>query len=166
MTSYLARLKALKAQNQPPEELTKATKAPFVSFGSTTEASIDAAGPTERTAIVEVDGNVPATYSAEFARLQQACPAGVTMERWLQFIDDAGRFFDAWGHLAAALGWRAEDLFGLDPIAPLARYDRLGLLWLLQGEAVTAITSTSAGLSGGLVYRRYLSGGTGEAQHG
>lgn len=154
MTSYLARLKALKGQNQPPDELPKATKAPFVSSGSTPEARIDAAEPAERTAIVEVDGNVPAAYSAEFARLQQECPAGVTLERWLQFVDDAGRFFDAWGHQADALGWRAEDLFGLDPIAPLARYDRQGLIWLLRGETVTALTERAAKLAGGLTFRR------------
>jgi len=154
MTSYLARLKALKAQTQQAGELPKPTEAPFVSSGSAPEARIDRAEPDERAAVAEVDGNVPAAYSATFARLQQRCPEGVPQKRWLLFLDDAGRFLDAWGHQALALGWTDADLFGLDPVAPLARYDRLGLLWMLRGEAVTALTERAAKLSGGHTYRR------------
>ena len=32
----------------------------------------------------------------------------------------------------------------------MARYDRMGLLWLLKGERVVALTATEARLSGGL----------------
>ena len=38
----------------------------------------------------------------------------------------------------------AEDLFALDPVAPLAAYDVMGLIWLLQGCPVVALTDTAA----------------------
>jgi hypothetical protein len=37
----------------------------------------------------------------------------------------------------------------------MARYDRMGLIWMLRGERVVALTVTGARLSGGLrFYRR------------
>ena len=74
-----------------------------------------------------------------------------------QFINDAGRFFDQFGQQAEALGWRPYELFGLDPVAPTGRYDRMGLIWMLRGETVLGLTGTMARLSGGLAYRRKLS---------
>ena len=97
---------------------------------------------------------MPALYAAEFARPQAQPPAEVPRERWDQFINDAGLFFDQWGKQAEALGWRAEDLFGLHPDAPMARYDRMGLIWMLHGEPVINITATTAKLSGGLAFYR------------
>ena len=112
---------------------------------------IDAA---EREAIAIELGGVPGIYASEFARLQAHPPAEVPRERWDQFINDAGLFFDRWGKQAEALGWRADELFGLDPIAPMARYDRMGLIWMLKGEYVVALTATGARLSGGLTFYR------------
>jgi hypothetical protein len=45
---------------------------------------------------------------------------------------------------AEALGWRADELFGLDDAAPLARYDRMGLVWMIDGNPVVAITDIAA----------------------
>ncbi|MHB2168023.1 hypothetical protein [Alsobacter sp. R-9] len=115
---------------------------------------LDAADLDERAAIVEVDGNIPPIYAARFAALMQACPDGVPIPRWQMFVDDGGHFLDAWGHQAAALGWTPQNLFGLHETKPLVRHDATGLLWLLKGERVVALTSTAARLSGGLVYRR------------
>jgi hypothetical protein len=89
---------------------------------------------------------------SEFARLQAHAAPGVPIERWHQFIKDAGIFMDQWGCEAEQLGWRAEELFGLHPDAPMARYDRMGLCWLLKGERVVALTATEARLSGGLIF--------------
>lgn len=114
----------------------------------------DAADIEERTALVAEVGEVPDVYAASFARLMQEIPAGVPVPRWQQFVNDAGLFLDLWGKQAAALAWTPDDLFGMDPAAPLARYDRLGLLWLLQGRAVRLIDANSATIAGGLVYRR------------
>jgi hypothetical protein len=55
---------------------------------------------------------------------------------------------------AERLGWMAVELFGLHPDAPMARYDRMGLIWLLQGEHVVALTATEARLSGLTFYRK------------
>jgi hypothetical protein len=62
----------------------------------------------------------------------------------------------AWGEQALRLGWTASDLFGLHepPAAPhpsysrLSRYDCTGLLWLLQGRAVVALTNNTAAIEG------------------
>jgi len=45
-------------------------------------------------------------------------------------------------------------LFGLDPVAPMARYDRMGLIWMLKGERVVALAATEVKLSGGLTFYR------------
>lgn len=41
--------------------------------------------------------------------------AGVAAERWAQLVEDARWIASAHGTVAAALGWRASDLFGIDP---------------------------------------------------
>ena len=45
-------------------------------------------------------------------------------------------------------------IVGLDPDAPMARYNRMGLIWMLHGEPVINITATTAKLSGGLAFYR------------
>ena len=108
----------------------------------------------EREAIAIELGGVPIIYASEFARLQAHAPAEVPRNRWDQFINDAGLFFDRWGKQAEALGWRPDELLGLHPEAPMARYDRMGLIWMLRGETVIDITKTAARLSGGLTFYR------------
>jgi hypothetical protein len=63
----------------------------------------------ERQAMAEIEGEIPPLYSAGFARLQLAPPSGLSVPRWLQAVDDAGRFLDAFGRQAQATGWRADD---------------------------------------------------------
>jgi hypothetical protein len=66
-------------------------------------------------------------------------------QRWLQFIDDCGRFLDGgWAGRAAALGWTPLDLFGCDRNKPFARLDRQGLLWLLNGCKLIALSEATA----------------------
>jgi hypothetical protein len=78
----------------------------------------------------------------------------VPAPRWQACLDDAAVFLGVWEAQAQALGWRAGELFGLHPCAPLARYDRMGLLWLLQGKRVVDLSAAAAGLSNGVTYRR------------
>jgi hypothetical protein len=71
------------------------------------------------------------------------------------------------GEQAEALGWTARDLFGLDtpPAKPhpsysrLSRYDATGLIWLLRGRPVIALTEATAAIqnpTGAVtVYRRF-----------
>jgi hypothetical protein len=98
--------------------------------------------------------------------LDSRCPDHIEHDRWRQAIEDGGRFLANWGAQAAALGWTARDLFGLHapPDGPhqryrrLSRYDETGLIWLLNGREVTALTTNSAAIrsSGGsiTVYRK------------
>jgi len=109
---------------------------------------------TEREAIAIELGHVPEVYVREFAHIQALPPAHVPRQRWDMFVNDAGLFLDAWGKEAARLGWTADDLFGLDPVGPMVRYDRMGLLWMLQGNDVVELTATMARLRGGLGYQR------------
>ena len=110
----------------------------------------DAAGPIpgcsdldERQAIAEVEGGIPPLYSAEFARLQLTPPPGLSVPRWLQVVDDAGRFLDALGQQAQALGWRTDDLFRADGLVPT-----------LQKAHVIKLTATTAILSDGRTFQR------------
>jgi hypothetical protein len=104
-------------------------------------------------------------YGYSLTALQFRCPQLVERDRWQQAIRDAGGFLATWGAQAHALGWTARDLFGLHPVPDrpasnhkrLSRYDAMGLIWLLQGRAVVALTATEAaiqGATGVLVYRK------------
>lgn len=67
------------------------------------------------------------------------------VKRWQTFIVDIGRFFDGeWGEKAAALGWGPIDLFGCDRDRPYARIDQAGLLWLLNGNRLVALSEYTA----------------------
>jgi hypothetical protein len=98
--------------------------------------------------------------------LRLRCPEFVETERWQQTVRDAECFLSAWGAKAYALGWSARELFGLHevPSQPrpfynrLARYDETGLLWLLQGRPVIALTADDAAIqcsNSVVVYRKY-----------
>src|SRR5262245_949743 len=92
--------------------------------------------------------------------LEIRCPEQVELRRWQQAVDDGYRFLTSWGEQASTLGWSGEDLFALHPVAPDARYDAMGLVWLLRGRPVVALTASTATIllrSGStLTYRRVL----------
>ena len=105
-------------------------------------------------------------YAEPFDAFAHACPPYVEMYRWRQCVSDGRQFLDQWGPQAEALGWTARDLFGLHtpPSEPapryrrLSRYDEIGLVWLLEGREVVALTEETAAIRwpGGSVtiYRR------------
>jgi hypothetical protein len=86
----------------------------------------------------------PTPFAHFLAALQARQPQGVDGFRWREALKDGRRFLETWGSQAANLGWTANDLFGLHPIEPLARYDAKGLVWLLHGRPVVALTATEA----------------------
>jgi hypothetical protein len=102
-----------------------------------------------------------------FSALEARCPDGVPTDRWKQAVADGRHFLGRWGEQAEALGWTARDLFGLHqpPAAPhpsysrLSRYDETGLIWLLCGREVLAITEATAAIQNPTaaitVYRRF-----------
>lgn len=82
----------------------------------------------------------------EWARLLQDKAAGdvpgsIAADRWQQVLADAAMFLGMWGEQAVALGWTERDLFAVPP-GP-ERWMRMGLVALLQGRPVVAITADS-----------------------
>jgi hypothetical protein len=108
----------------------------------------------------------PVSYASALAVLRAYCPACVPEDRWHQAIVDAKAFTSKWGAQAQAFGWTERELFGLPDVPDkprpsyqrLSRYDQTGLVWLLQGRRVVALTKGTAGIetaNGTVVYRRY-----------
>ena len=101
-----------------------------------------------------------------FSALESRCPDLVPPARWQQAIEDGRAFLAKWGRQAEALGWTSHDLFGLrQPSAKphpsysrLSRYDEIGLIWVLGGRKVLALTAETAAIhnpSGSITtYRR------------
>jgi hypothetical protein len=78
---------------------------------------------------------------------------------------DATAFTSKWGAQTQAIGWTARELFGLHtpPERPhptysrLGRLDHTGLIWLLRGRPVVALTETTATIAASgatLTFRR------------
>lgn len=89
-------------------------------------------------------------------------PLDVPQRRWERFLVDARAFYaedPGWALLAADLGWTWEELIGADATKPWARIDRLGMLWLANGNIIEDIDDAGAtlvSLSGGQrAARRY-----------
>jgi hypothetical protein len=84
--------------------------------------------------------------------LDRRCPDHVEPDRWRQAVEDGRRFLATWGAQAQALTWTARGLFELHkpPENPhpsyrrLSRYDATGLIWLLEGREVIALTEETA----------------------
>jgi hypothetical protein len=113
-------------------------------------------------------------FCRTFAALESRCPDRVPTDRWQRCVEDGRRFLAQWGSQAEALGWSNRDLFGLhtppaDPhpsYSRLSRYDATGLVWLLQGRPVVALTADTAAIenkkTGNItVYRKHNKPGYG-----
>jgi hypothetical protein len=164
----LGRLKVVAPTPLPPDlvEQLRAAKSELLALLTSPELKTgpnDAWTDTEeeRAAIVEYDAGVPRAWAEGIAQLDPSnTPGDVPSRRWLRFIDDCGHFLDrGWARQAAAFGWGPIDLFGCDRQRPFVRIDHAGLLWLLNGRklvALTADTATIEALSGDKqTYRRW-----------
>ena len=101
------------------------------------------------------------------AALESRCPDHVPADHWQRCVEDGRRFLARWGEQAEALDWTARDLFGLHqpPTPPhpsysrLSRYDETGLIWLLRGRPVVALTEATAAIQSSTgaitIYRRH-----------
>jgi hypothetical protein len=84
--------------------------------------------------------------------LRTKCPTFVPADRWQQAVADATAFTSQWGAQAQTFGWTARELFGLHPVperpagnySRLSRLDHAGLIWLLRGRPVIALTAAEA----------------------
>jgi succinyl-CoA synthetase alpha subunit len=99
-------------------------------------------------------GNAAMVGVTDFLSFYADDPATDVALAYVEGIEDGRRFLNDWGEQASALGWTARDLFGLHalPDKPalnyrrLSRYDETGLIWLLQGRPVVALTESSAAI--------------------
>src|SRR5262249_48699619 len=93
-------------------------------------------------------------FGRTLSALETRCPDLVPVGRWQQAVEDGRRFLTQWGGQAEVIGWTARDLFGLhQPPADahpsysrLSRCDETGLIWLLAGRPVVALTATTAAI--------------------
>jgi len=96
--------------------------------------------------LVQPRTTAPQSWIDGIAQLDpERVPGDVPPRRWRQFIYDAARFLDnGFAAQAAALNWDALDLFGCDQKRPYARIDNAGLIWLVDGNRLVALTELSA----------------------
>ncbi len=76
--------------------------------------------------------------------LAMACPASCPAARWEALREDAYHFLRDHAGRAHELGWTALDLFGVHPEKPWVRFDCMGLVALLDGSRVMALSETEA----------------------
>jgi hypothetical protein len=143
---HLERRRAQKSQKRVVEAPSKPSKPGFEGFeGAQSRDFSDFPGP----------------YSRVIAALEARCPDLIPADRWQAAVGDDRAFLAKWGEQAEALGWTVRDLFGLHkpPEKPhpsysrLSRYDETGLIWLLQGRPVVAITTIKNPI-GVTIYRK------------
>ena len=113
-----------------------------------------------RAVLLQVPDGVPAEWVQGVANLLAMTPHPDWPEAgWKILQEDALAFLRDWAAQAHALGWEALDLFGVHAEAPHARLDGMGLVPLLSGRPVVALTEDSAAIkanSGGtLTFRRH-----------
>jgi hypothetical protein len=148
MSRYLARLKALLAENIPTRPSDRTDESPSVSFVSDPGRHVSGDERCEADAIEERGGLasdwVPAVYLEGWARLNCQRLASVVEAGWPQALDDGGRFLDEWGSEAANLGWRPGELFDATD----------GLIWHLAGQRVVYIGADRVDLRDGRVILR------------
>jgi hypothetical protein len=84
------------------------------------------------------------------AALESGCPDLIPVNDWQLAVDDGRRSLARWGEQAEALGWS---------YSRLSRYDEPGLIWLLRGRPVVALTEETAAIQSSTgtvtVYRRH-----------
>jgi hypothetical protein len=86
-----------------------------------------------------------AAWAAGVARLAaMASHPNYPQHAWQQLVVDAERLLDDWAAQAAALGWQDWEIFGCHRRAPFGRIDGMGLVLLLRGRGLAALTATEA----------------------
>jgi hypothetical protein len=163
MGRYLERLKAKKGLVSDPPKLTKVIPSVVVTATTNHEKGFVGFDGARGRGFPELWGR----YGQVFTSLELGCPEHVPPTRWRQAIEDGRAFLARWGQQAEALGWTAKDMFSLHNVpekphpsySRLSRYNETGLLWLLQGGQVIALTETTAAIqqpTGNVtIYHRY-----------
>src|SRR5262245_52976645 len=92
------------------------------------------------------------SYQDVLSVLESRCPDYVDADRWHRTIADGKRFVGLWGGQASRLNWTNREVFRLQKLPAeqhpsyrrLSRYDCVGLVWLLDGREVVALTADTA----------------------
>ena len=169
MNPYLAKLRARDQAKGHPQEPSKPSKPilPVVAHADTTAERGFEGFEGDRSRCFSVKQTLLGPLCRIFEHLASRCPDHVEADRWEAAVEDGRRFLTQWGTQAGALGWTARDLFGLAPVPDqprpsyrrLSRYDETGLIWLLRGRPVLALTEGTAAIESPTgtvsVYRRY-----------
>ena len=168
MNPYLEKLRGLSFQKRAPSCTDKTDK----TYIDGVPADDDATPREGFVSFVSAQGTPffeswPAPYARVLATLEARCPDRIGLRDWQQAIEDGRAFLARWGEQAEALGWTSRDLFGLHPVPGheattyrrLSRYDETGLVWLLRGRPVVAMTESTAAIQNPtgsiLTYRKH-----------
>ena len=99
----------------------------------------------ERAAIAQFGAHIPEEWCEGFAILQTMTrPDQFDPDEWDTLINDAGLFLDQWAPQATDLGWQTHEIFGLCINGNRRRLDCMGLIPLLKGRPVVALTDSFA----------------------
>jgi uncharacterized protein YciI len=94
---------------------------------------------------VESSASTPAGWTDGVALLRGIPPPrAYPAHAWQHLIADAETFLDRWAATAYRLGWPGWELFGCHRRAPWYRIDGMGLVLLLDGASLAALTATEA----------------------
>ncbi len=104
-------------------------------------------GPISRAALVSVPDGVPSDWAQGVCDLLVMPPHPAwTDEGWQTIREDAVQFLQQWAAQAHRLGWDGLDLFGVHRSRPAVRVDCMGLVPLLKGRSVLALTEDRAAI--------------------
>jgi len=133
--SYLDRLKQKIRENHCPNELTKPTEPPFVSFVSNPDKHVS-----------ENDAHdLLGEWCEGIASLDPDMPrGGYDPACWSRLVDDCRTLLSGFGQSAASLGWTAIDLFGVPAEGAGYGYPFGGLAWRIKGGRVICIDEYQA----------------------
>ena len=133
-------------QETPPSCSDKSDKRGLKDSKVTTDKGAESgSGRLASVVLLAVPPGVPETWVQGVADLlAMACPASCPAGRWQALREDSYTFLRDHAARAYGLGWTALDLFGVHPAKPWARLDTMGLVPLLNGARVTALSDTEA----------------------
>ncbi len=101
--------------------------------------------PVARVVLLHCPPGVPETWTQGVADLlAMTCPASCPDAKWQALREDAYHFLRDHAARAHGLGWTEYDLFGVHPVKPWVRFDCMGLVPLLNGAKVTALSDIEA----------------------
>lgn len=88
--------------------------------------------------------DIPDDWHARLVAMADEPPANVSPMFIHRVAADGSQLLGMWSGEIERLGWTALDLFGVHPSVPESRFDVMGLVPMLRGGAVRAISPVDA----------------------